>query len=405
LSSNPTYPHDYRVFCASAAQPIVVGGQAVNLWAITFLADSSPVSARSEFSSVDLDVLANPSVLAFLEKLPAWTFAKTPIWAFGESIRARAFGLAPDGRKLLVEVLHSVMGLDKADLAAVATVTLDGVNYRTLDPIAMLKAKAVCVRDLDQNGPPLRHDRRHLQLVARCLPHFLTQIHAEAIASPQTEVSAAKIFSRAFALLADKRIAPTLHAERIDFASLLPPEFAESPVARIRAAYHHQIPRLGLPAFLPQPASFPAPVSPAESVCPHLLLLEKLSAFAGTATPPLSDSLAVAALLTSLRERLHSLHAAVLSGEKSATALVSLLDKTSAALSSPQAADSSKTLGLSFNSIVSPQLLLSPHPEVRLAAENASASIASHTWHAPASSIVLDLPPRRDVSRGHGLLP
>lgn len=158
------------------------------------------------------------------------------------------------------------------------------------------------------------------------------------------------------------------------------------------------MPRLGLPAVSPQPASFPATVSPAASVSPHLVLLEKLSAFAGTATPPLSDSLAVAALLPSLRERLHGLHAAVLAGEKPATALVSLLDKTSAALASPQAADSAKTLGLSFNSIVSPQLLLSPHPEVRLAAENASASIASHTWHAPASSLVPDLARRRDIS-------
>ena len=125
----------------------------------------------------------------------------------------------------------------------------------------MLKAKAVCVRDLDQTGPPLRHDRRHLQLVARCLPHFLTQIHAEAIASPQTEVSAAKIFSRAFALLADKRIAPTLQAERIDFASLLPPEFAESPVARIRAALHITIrcPGSACPLFRPSPLLFLRP--------------------------------------------------------------------------------------------------------------------------------------------------
>lgn len=66
---------------------MVVGGQAVNLWAITFLEDSAPSFDREDFSSGDLDVLENKKVLDFLEALPDWHFVKTPIWAFGESIR------------------------------------------------------------------------------------------------------------------------------------------------------------------------------------------------------------------------------------------------------------------------------------------------------------------------------
>jgi hypothetical protein len=37
LSADPTYPHDYRIIAGSALRPTIVGGQAVNLWAITFL--------------------------------------------------------------------------------------------------------------------------------------------------------------------------------------------------------------------------------------------------------------------------------------------------------------------------------------------------------------------------------
>lgn len=223
---------------------MVVGGQAVNLWAITFLEDSAPSFDREDFSSGDLDVLENKKVLDFLEALPDWHFVKTPIWAFGESIRGRAHGLAADGRKLLVEVIHGVKGLDAADLAAVATVTLNGAEYRTLDPIAMLKSKAVNVREIDQIGPPPRQDRRHLQLLVRCFPLFLRQIHAHGLALSANEAVAAKTFSRAFALLTDNRIAKTLRSELIDLAALMPAECAESSITRIRNAYLHQMPRL-----------------------------------------------------------------------------------------------------------------------------------------------------------------
>jgi len=31
-----TYPHDYRLICAGREAPTVVGGQAINLWAISY---------------------------------------------------------------------------------------------------------------------------------------------------------------------------------------------------------------------------------------------------------------------------------------------------------------------------------------------------------------------------------
>src|SRR5476649_1029794 len=48
LNSDVTFPHDYRVVAGSALRPTIVGGQAVHLWAITFLeaGDATKISTR-----------------------------------------------------------------------------------------------------------------------------------------------------------------------------------------------------------------------------------------------------------------------------------------------------------------------------------------------------------------------
>jgi hypothetical protein len=141
LNPDPTYPHDYRIIAGSEAKPTIVGGQAVNLWAITFLEPGDP-HLTTKYASGDLDVLSTPKILNFLKSLePAWRVDKIPFWAFGDG------------------------------------------------------------RDLDQVGPPERHDRSHLQLVTRFFPLYLRHIHRSAIENPATQNAAAGVFSRAFETL------------------------------------------------------------------------------------------------------------------------------------------------------------------------------------------------------------
>jgi hypothetical protein len=184
LNPDPTYPHDYRIIAGSEAKPTIVGGQAVNLWAITFLEPGDP-HLTTKYASGDLDVLSTPKILNFLKSLePAWRVDKIPFWAFGDG------------------------------------------------------------RDLDQVGPPERHDRSHLQLVTRFFPLYLRHIHRSAIENPATQNAAAGVFSRAFETLNHRPTAKTLATEAIDRATLMPPEFAESPNEKIRNAYKWQFPKL-----------------------------------------------------------------------------------------------------------------------------------------------------------------
>jgi len=239
-----TYPHDYRLIAESDVRPVIVGGQAVNIWAIAYLLPERAAIEKSNFASGDLDVLANNEVLQFLKTVPGWRFENVPMHAWTDTRAGFLHGKAEDGRALLVEALTKVHGLDAADLKAVTEVESFGVRYAVLDPVAMLKAKAANVRDIDQVGPPVRHDRQHLQLIARCFPRYLRTVHDAALQDPTRADEAAHVFSRAFATLTRSKTAETLLSEGISPANLMPPEVALSPIEKIRNAYTWQLPRL-----------------------------------------------------------------------------------------------------------------------------------------------------------------
>lgn len=237
-----TYPHDYRLICAGREMPTVVGGQAINLWAISYLEPGGPDLRSPAFGSKDLDILADKRVLDYLKTVPGWVFKPNRTRNWTDSRQGFLRSTSEDGRKLLVEVLHSVHGLDSEDISHVETIEHRGFQYRLLDPIAMLKAKAANVRDIKQDDVPPRHDRQHLQLIARCVPPYLREVHQSAVNNPDLEKDALAVVSRAFKTLQRGKTAETLRTEGIAPALLVPDEFRESPLARIRAAYRWQMP-------------------------------------------------------------------------------------------------------------------------------------------------------------------
>lgn len=251
-----TYPHDYRVICGADPAPLVVGGQAVNLWAVSFLSPESPDLCSHDYGSVDLDILADAKVLGYLKTLPGWTYVPQSLRNWSDLRVASVRGVAEDGRRLLVEVLHRVHGLDTQDLKAAEYVGHGGVTYRVLDPIVMLKAKAANVRDFDQTG---RQDRVHLNLLARCVPLYLREVHriAAEAGDPAAEKQALRTVSRAFSTLQTPKVAQTLRAEGIDPASLIPAGLKESKLARIRTAYAFQIKQVETPRLRRGPGLSP----------------------------------------------------------------------------------------------------------------------------------------------------
>jgi hypothetical protein len=76
-----TRPHDYRVLLRACPDMTIIGGQAINVWAITYLDPEH--SQPTGFGSHDLDVLADTQVSAIIAALPGWGYEKTPLWACG----------------------------------------------------------------------------------------------------------------------------------------------------------------------------------------------------------------------------------------------------------------------------------------------------------------------------------
>lgn len=241
MADNLTRPHDYRVLLETCPDLTIVGGQAVNIWAITYL-DSNEES-RTSLGSHDLDVLARMKVAEIIAALPSWKNEKPPMWSFDRRL-LRLTSRAEDGRVLIVEVLSKVHGLNKEDLEAVVEVEKDGVKYRALDPVAMLKAKVANVRELDQAGPPPRQDRAHLHIIAQCVAPFLRDAHQQASNVPALHGKFTKTISRTFKTLSDRRLLRTLLTEGIQPLALLPQDLKDSPIEKVRTAFEHQLPRL-----------------------------------------------------------------------------------------------------------------------------------------------------------------
>jgi hypothetical protein len=134
-------------------------------------------------------------------------------------------------------------GLDKEDLAATRVIEKDGVRFHVLDPIAMLKSKAVNLRELKQDGDPPRQDREHLQIVAICFPRFLQAAHDQTKSVVEMHDEFSAVVSRACRTLSEKRNAATLRQNGIKPRQLMP-NLQDSPIEKVRTGYQHQLPRL-----------------------------------------------------------------------------------------------------------------------------------------------------------------
>jgi hypothetical protein len=116
----------------------------------------------------------------------------------------------------------------------------------------MLKAKAYNVRHFKQDDDPPRHDREHLELIAKCFPEYLREVHQTALrllssdhaAAKDASKEAAAAVSAAYATLTDDSTASTLRTQGIAPEYLIPLEFEHSPIEKVANAWRYQHPRL-----------------------------------------------------------------------------------------------------------------------------------------------------------------
>jgi hypothetical protein len=173
----PRPPADFAQFLATPEPLLLVGGQAVNLWALYY---EDRTRDLAPFVSRDADVLGDRETLQLLGRLagkkPQFFPLRPPSNEIGVVIGSDASG-AP----LLIEVLRSIKGASNEALRRPAYQFVIGdppVQVQAPGPIALLQAKVANLTEIDQRG---RQDGRHIVMLARVMPAYLEQLRALAV--------------------------------------------------------------------------------------------------------------------------------------------------------------------------------------------------------------------------------
>jgi hypothetical protein len=186
--------------------PIIVGGHAVNIWALTYASRlGSRLSPYAPFTSKDLDLWGPKEILDSLAQKYGVKITLSPPRSPGIG-----YVMIPKGDfQLKVELLIGVNGLRQAELENTFDLVIQGTEVRVLDAISCLKAKIANAADIDQTN---RQDVKHVQIMKICAHEFAKDLIAlgnqkqvserlvvnrledlrEAITSPKAELAARK---------------------------------------------------------------------------------------------------------------------------------------------------------------------------------------------------------------------
>jgi hypothetical protein len=194
--AEPRPPEDFAPLLATKEPVLLVGGQAVNLWAMYY---ETRTAALAPFVSRDVDVLGDRATLEALGKLagtkPQLFPVKPPTNEIGVVIAKDRNGLP-----LLIEVLRSVHGVSNEELRdPVYTVAVGETHVQLPGPIALLQAKIANVADIAQSG---RQDARHVVILAQVLPAYLEDLQKAVIEGRMEERKLIEFLERLLAVVA-----------------------------------------------------------------------------------------------------------------------------------------------------------------------------------------------------------
>lgn len=172
------------VGCANdAGQPfVIVGGQAVNLWAERYRAHEPRLDAFRPFTSKDLDLVGTTAEARRVAAESGWEFVPPAPDAFVMQAKLRR-------GELLVEFLRPAPTLFPPVAARLTPQGAPGVAaprplpVRVLSPEELLLNKVALATDVPQEGVPgdgiaPRQDVRHVAMLALILPRYLEDVLA-----------------------------------------------------------------------------------------------------------------------------------------------------------------------------------------------------------------------------------
>lgn len=169
-------PREIKPVLQALAQTkaVIIGGQAVNLWAERYQNESSPWQELRPYTSFDLDVLGSRTdVLKCSQVLNA-----EPVFPAPSENTANSGKIVTqvEGDVFEIDFLHSPNGLSPAEVTELARpVSYEQIQLRILHPLHCVESKTVNLLTLPQNAGD-RQDLKHLRLSMGVLRQYLTDL-------------------------------------------------------------------------------------------------------------------------------------------------------------------------------------------------------------------------------------
>jgi hypothetical protein len=158
---------------------VIVGGQAVNLYAYQYYQKSPQLQQYLPFASEDLDFYGGKIEAIMCQEILG-----------GKVILNKDFDPSPNAgivlvdyqnQTLRIDFLASVYGLNDTEITATALTflgkdKLENIKIRVLHPILCLEGKLRCLRGLPQQN---RQDIKHSKILLICINLFLSEFIVE----------------------------------------------------------------------------------------------------------------------------------------------------------------------------------------------------------------------------------
>jgi len=232
-------PEDYSNYLETEKPLFIVGGQAVNLWALYY---AGVADDYAPFVSRDIDVLGNRDTLREIAILVG--------------LRPNFFPLKPPSNEVgyvapkdeadepfLIEVLKWVNGVTGDELMTDSVIIGIGskkVPVRVPSPVMLLKAKLANLDSINQHG---RQDAKHVYILFRLLPYYLNDLVASVEVGKRTEREIVNILGTLLDIVSEARNQTSIKKLQLDSAELFK-ELPKNGLAKITSFTKHQLKRV-----------------------------------------------------------------------------------------------------------------------------------------------------------------
>jgi len=237
--TTPRPPEDYSRFLATEEPMLIVGGQAVNLWALYY---HEATVELAPFVSRDVDILGDRETLQAIAKVAKLKPQYFPLTPPSNEV---GYIMPKDDSKipLLIEVLRWVNGVTADDIfkdAVSFTIGTGQVTVKVPSPITLLQAKIANLTTIPQDG---RQDAKHVRILFCVIPCYLNDLVNTVRDGQRTERELVNMLGQLLEVVATEQSGKAIATLGLDPAVLFSTLSAKG-FYKVAAFKKHQLPRL-----------------------------------------------------------------------------------------------------------------------------------------------------------------